>query len=100
MLACGGGAKSPFWRQMMADVYHMPVKTVTVSEGPALGAAILGGVAAGVYPDVPTACAELVEEKDPVMPIAENEEVYEKFYNFFLTLYPALKDCYKELATL
>ena len=100
MLACGGGAKSPFWRQMMADVYHMPVKTVTVSEGPALGAAILAGVAAGIYADVPTACAKLVEEKEPVMPIAENEDVYEKFYNYYLTLYPALKDCYAELATL
>ena len=100
MLACGGGAKSPFWRQMMADVYHMPVKTVTVSEGPALGAAILAGVASGVYQDVPTACAELVEEKEPLMPIEENEPVYEKFYNYFLTLYPALKDCYAALAKL
>lgn len=100
MLACGGGAKSPFWRQMMADVYHMPVKTVTVSEGPALGAAILAGVAAGIYADVPTACAKLVEEKEPVLPIAENEGEYEKFYNYYLTLYPALKDCYAELATL
>ncbi len=100
MLACGGGAKSPFWRQMMADVYHMPVKTVTVSEGPALGAAILGGVAAGVYADVPSACAKLVEEKEPLQPIAVNEPVYEKYYQYFLTLYPALKNCYAELAQL
>ena len=100
MLACGGGAKSPFWRQMMADVFQMPVKTVHNTEGPALGAAILGGVAAGVYADVPTACKELIAEGEPLMPIAQNAESYEKFYQFFISLYPALKDSYKQLAKL
>lgn len=100
MLACGGGAKSPFWRQMMADVFKLPVKTLHSSEGPALGAAILAGVAAGLYKDVPTACAELVKENEPVMPIEENVKAYEPYYEYFLTLYPALKEAYAQLAKL
>ena len=78
MLACGGGAKSPFWRQMMADIFHTPVKTVQNTEGPALGAAILAGVAAGLYESVPAACEALIQEGEPVNPIAENEAAYEK----------------------
>ena len=100
MLACGGGAKSPFWRQMMADVFHTPVKTVHNTEGPALGAAILAGVAAGLYKDVPTACAELIHEGEPLAPIAENEKAYEAYYEMFRKLYPALKDSYAQLAKL
>ena len=61
MLACGGGAKSPFWRQMMADMYDMPVSILQNTEGPALGAAILAGVGAGVYKDVPSACDEILK---------------------------------------
>ena len=100
MLACGGGAKSPFWRQMMADVFQLPVKTLHSSEGPALGAAILAGVAAGLYKDVPTACAELVKENKPLQPIEVNAKAYEPYYEYFLSLYPALKDAYAKLATL
>lgn len=48
MMACGGGAKSPIWRQMLADMYQAPVSTVMNTEGPALGVAILAGVGAGI----------------------------------------------------
>lgn len=100
MLACGGGAKSPFWRQMMADLFHMPVKTVENSEGPALGAAILAGVAAGLYPDVPTACRMLVREKAPLMPDEQAGAAYEPYYELYQKLYPALKDSCHTLAAL
>ena len=89
-----------FWRQMMADVFHTPVKTVQNTEGPALGAAILAGVAAGLYKDVPTACAELVKENEPVQPIEDNVKAYEPYYEYFLSLYPALKEAYAKLATM
>ena len=49
MLACGGGGTSPLWRQMLADTYNCPVKTVQSKEGPALGVAILAGVGVGLY---------------------------------------------------
>ncbi len=99
MILCGGGAKSPFWRQMLADVFHLPVKTIEITEGPALGAAILGGVAAGVYADVPTACAELIAEGEALVePVEGDEDAYESVYQLFLKLYPALKESYRELA--
>ena len=98
MLACGGGAKSPFWRQMMADVFGMPVQTLTNAEGPALGAAILAGVAAGVYRDVPSACEQVVVANEPQLPDAEASSAYEPFYQLYCSLYPALKDSYAALA--
>lgn len=98
MLACGGGGTSPLWRQMMADVYNLPVRTSSSKEGPALGAAILAGVAAGVYESVPAACRKLVKASDPQPPIAENHDKYEPFYQLYCKLYPALKDSFKELA--
>ena len=100
MLACGGGAKSPFWRQMMADIFNMPVRTVKSTEGPALGVAILAGVAAGLYEDIPTACEKMIELNDPMAPDAGRHEAYEPFYNVYTSLYPALKDAYKNLAAL
>ncbi|MBE5776054.1 MAG: xylulokinase [Clostridiales bacterium] len=97
MLACGGGAKSPFWRQMMADMFDMPVKTVHNTEGPALGAAILAGVASGVYEDIPTACANVIRENDPLLPDSGRHEAYETYYQLYCTLYPALKGAYGAL---
>ena len=58
MLACGGGGKSPFWRQMLADVMNCPVATTVNTEGPALGVAILASVGAGLYPSVQEACRQ------------------------------------------
>ena len=100
MLACGGGAKSPFWRQMMADVFSMPVQTLENSEGPALGAAILAGVAAGVYTDVPSACEQVVRRNEPQLPDSEASAAYEPFYQLYRGLYPALKESYAALAKL
>ena len=100
MLACGGGARSPFWRQMMADVFGLPVQTVQVPESPALGAAILAGVAAGVYSDVPSACAALVRPGEPLLPDAERSAAYEPFYRLYESLYPALKPACGRLAAL
>lgn len=100
MIACGGGAKSPFWRQMMSDIYDMPVKTSVNTEGPALGAAILAGVAAGIFTDIPTACAELVKEKEPMQPDAGRHAEYEKVYEIYKQIYPGLKNVFAGLAAL
>lgn len=100
MLACGGGAKSPFWRQMMADVFGMPVATVQNTEGPALGAAILAGTAAGLYSDVPTACAKMISEAEPLKPDAARSAQYEPFYRLYTSLYPQLAEAYGQLAAL
>lgn len=100
MLATGGGGTSKVWRQMMADLYALPVSTVQNREGPALGVAILAGVGAGVYPSVPEACAKIIRTNAPQPPIAENSKRYEPFYSLYLSLYPALKDSFGALAAL
>ena len=70
MLACGGGSRSAFWRQMLADVYGCPVQTTVSSEGPALGVAILAGVGAGVYPSVEEACRRVIRTNPPQQPLS------------------------------
>lgn len=100
MLACGGGGSSPLWRQMLADVYGCPVKTVVSKEGPALGVAILAGAGTGVYSSVQDGCAAVIKTNPPQNPISQNSEEYEKFYNIYRALYPALKNNFSELAKL
>lgn len=98
MLACGGGGTSPLWRQMLADTYHCPVRTVKSKEGPALGAAILAAVGAGLYPSVPEACRQLIRTNEPQDPIEEHVPLYEAYYQVYRSLYPVLKDRFKALA--
>ncbi len=98
MLACGGGGTSPLWRQMLADVYGCPVKTVVSKEGPALGVAILASVGTGIYKSVQEACKEVIKTNPAQNPIAANSAEYEKFYKMYTELYPALKESYAKLA--
>ena len=75
----------------------MPVKTVANTEGPALGAAILAGVAAGVYEDIPGACEKIIRENEPLTPDKKKGEAYHRVYEIYQSLYPALKDTYRKL---
>ena len=88
---CGGGAKSPLWRKIIANVMNMKVDIIESEEGPGYGAEILAAVGCGVYPSVEEAAKKLVkvvatEEPDPEL-VAKYEERYRKFRKF----YPALK---------
>ena len=80
MKACGGGGKSPVWRQMLADLYNCSVERVVQDEGPALGVAILAGVACGLYESVEKACDQLITRRDSTEPKAEDVAVYEKYH--------------------
>lgn len=100
MMACGGGGKSPNWRQMLADLYRCTVKTVEQEEGPALGAAILAGVGCGIYPGVEEACDRLIHEKSSTEPAAEQVEIYAGYHKVYQNLYQSLKADFKELAKL
>ena len=100
MLACGGGGTSPFWRQMMADMFQMPVRTVANREGPALGAAILAGVACGVYEDIPSACEKVIRLNEAQQPDPERGAQYERYYRLYEKLYPAMKESFAELSRL
>jgi len=97
MMACGGGGKSPIWRQMLADMYGCKVKTVTAKEGPALGVAILAGVGTGIYESVEAACDKVLKVDQECSPIAENTVTYQAYHRIYQELYPALKAQYKEL---
>lgn len=98
MYACGGGAVSPLWRQMLADLFGCNVKTVSSKEGPALGAAILAGVCSGVYKNVVEGCKIAVKDNKIQTQIEENSCQYEPYYQLYRKLYPALKDNFKALA--
>lgn len=96
--ASGGGGKSPLWRQMQADMFDTEICTINSSEGPALGVAILAGVASGIYEDVAGACEKIISVKTTLKPDARNNEIYNKFYGIYKNLYVKLEEEYKETA--
>ncbi len=100
MRACGGGGSSPFWRQMLADVFGCEIQAMVSKEGPALGVAILAGVGAGVYKSVEEACGAIIQTNNPEQPIKNNSYQYENYYAIYKKLYPSLKDNFKQLSRL
>ncbi len=88
---CGGGAKSPLWKKIIANVMNLKVDVIESEEGPGYGGAILAAVACGEYASVEEACAKLVKIVDTVEPEPELVEKYEMRYNKFKQIYPALK---------
>lgn len=91
---CGGGAKSPLWRRMIASIMNLKVEMIENEEGPALGGAILAAVGCGEFPDVETAAARLVHVTDTIEPEPELVEKYEERYRKFHALYPAVKELF------
>ena len=89
--ATGGGAKSPLWRQIIADVLDVELLTTSATEGPAFGAALLAGVASGVYPTILQACEATVHVLERTEPRSEVEHIYAQAYETYRALYPALK---------
>ncbi|MFL5654695.1 MAG: xylulokinase [Ktedonobacteraceae bacterium] len=87
----GGGAKSPFWRQIIADVLGIELVTTNATEGPAFGAALLAGVASGLYTSVEQACEATVRVMERTEPRPEAERIYAQAYETYRALYPALK---------
>jgi len=91
---CGGGAKSPLWKKIIANVLNLKVDVLENEEGPALGGAMLAAVGCGAYPDVETIGKRLVHVVDTVEPECELVEKYEEKYQKFCSLYPAIKNLY------
>lgn len=100
MMACGGGGTSPLWRSMLADLYNCPVKTVASKEGPALGVALLATVGAGIYSSVPEACKAVIKTDKTQEPNTQSVPEYEKYYQLYREIYPALKASFKKLGAL
>jgi xylulokinase len=87
----GGGARSPLWRQIQADVYGHPVETVHADEGAAYGAALLAGVGAGLWQSVDDACDRLVRSSVAASPQPPVVEVMNERYAAYRRVYPALR---------
>jgi len=96
--ASGGGGKSPLWRQMQADMFDICIHTTNSTEGPALGAALLAGVGAGVYSDISQACDNTITTVSTQSPVSKNTKIYAKYYNVYRKLYTALKESFLEVA--
>ncbi len=94
---CGGGAKSPLWRKMIANIMNLTVETIESEEGPALGGALLAAVGCGVFRDTKEAAAAVVKVTGQEIPDPTLVARYEEKYQTFRKLYPALKDVYKAL---
>jgi xylulokinase len=89
--ASGGGARSRLWLEIVASVLGLPLELTAVEEGAAYGAALLGGVAAGVFSDVHEAVASCVRVRDRIEPNQAWREAHEAGYARFRALYPALE---------
>ncbi len=87
----GGGARSDLWLAIVASVLELPLERVAVAEGAAFGAAILAGVSAGTWPDIPAAVAAAVRTRDRIEPMPEWVEVYREQRERYRALYPALR---------
>ncbi len=92
--ASGGGARSLFWRQILADVFGKRVARLETQEGSAYGAALLAMVGTGEYGSVPEACAATIREADSVEPRAAESALYARAHEVYRALYPALQPLY------
>jgi len=92
---CGGGAKSPLWKRIVANVLNLKVEMIEVEEGPALGGAMLAAVACGEFGSVEEAAEKLVKVTDAIEPEPELAEKYERQYRKFREIYPACKPLFE-----
>ena len=90
----GGGARSPLWRQIQADVYGHEVEIVEAEEGAAYGAAILAGVGAKIWPTVDAACAAVVRVATRVPPNQVSVAKMNESYKAYRRVYPAMKSIF------
>ena len=97
-MICGGGAKSPLWRTIMANVLDLELDLPASEQGPGMGGAMLAMVACGAYPSVQDACAKLVQVSQTVKPDPALAAKYEARYQQFKRIYPALKGIFPALA--
>lgn len=96
-MICGGGAKSPLWKRLVANILNVEVDVPVSEEGPGFGAAILAAVGCGEYESVEKAAKSIIKIKEKIKPEADLVVKYEEKYQKFKKIYPALKDVFKEI---
>lgn len=94
---CGGGAKSPLWKKMVANILNIQVDTPASEEGPALGGAMLAAVANGEYADVRQAADAIVKVVDTIEPDEGLSRLYEERYQTFRKIYPEVKGLFAKM---
>ncbi|MBO7599655.1 MAG: xylulokinase [Lachnospiraceae bacterium] len=94
---CGGGAKSPLWKKMIANILNIKVDVIESEEGPSMGGAMLAAVAAGEYSSVEEIADKFVKVVDTVEPEPQLVAKYEERYKQFKEIYPALKPVFAKL---
>ena len=94
---CGGGAKSPLWRSIMANVCDLELEQIESEEGPGYGGAMLAAVACGEFASVQEAADRLVHVVATVKPDPEICARYEVQYRKFSQIYPAMREVFKNL---
>ena len=92
---CGGGAKSPLWKEIIANVLNLELDGIESEEGPGYGAAILAAVACGEFDSVKIAAEQLVKVTSTVMPYSELAALYEERYQVFRNIDPAMKPLFR-----
>ena len=97
---CGGGAKSPLWREILANVLGIPLTLPQTEQGPGYGGAMLAAVACGAYPSVQVCAEVLVHAKSTTVPDPALVEKYNARYAVWHKLYPALKASFAEMEAL
>ena len=98
--ASGGGSKSPFWRQIQADVFGQKVVTVNAQEGPAFGVALLAAVGCGEYAGIAEACRATIRRTETLPPNAEAAKYYDRAFPIYQNLYRDLKEEFSRIADL
>ena len=94
---CGGGAKSPLWKKIIANVLNIKIDSIESEEGPGYGGAMLAAVGCGEYGSVEEAAQKLVKIVDTVEPEAELAAKYEEKYRRFAKIYPAVKELFPQI---
>jgi xylulokinase len=96
--ASGGGTRSALWRQILSSMFEAELATVNVVEGAAYGAGLLAGVGAGIWPDVSTACRQVVKVTGVTAPDSQQVSTYRNIYPLYRELYPALKPSFQKMS--
>jgi len=96
----GGGARSPLWRQILADVLNRPIVRPVADQGPAFGAALLAGVAAGVYGSVADACSRIRMRAEATLPDPSRVSTYDHYYGSYRDLYASTSSTMHDLSEL
>ncbi len=94
---CGGGAKSPIWKRIVASVLNLKLDMIETEEGPGYGGAMLAAVGCGEYKNVEEAAKALVKVVRTIEPEADLVEKYNEKYQKFIQIYPEVKGLYKKL---